>query len=290
MKRFAFAGVLGGIFATIAAILIIAFLMGCVVTVNIGYVGIKYNKFTQKLTDVLPPSFYVINPFITGIIQYPTTRRTYIMSGKVGEGDRPEEADTYWANTKSGVEVGLDSVVYFHLNEGKIKEFYTAIGARYKGGDPEDRHGYWTQILDSFVRPMIQSVINMECAKYEVMEVYGPKKNQVAADIEEHLKKKWEKEGNFFICESFSIKAVHLHDDYANAVRQKMISQEMVETKANEVKQAEFEAQRIRVINDAVKSNPAYIQLKWIEMLKDKNIPMYVVPQGSNLFINSPMK
>lgn len=284
-------GVIPMVIAAVIAIALFTLLAGSAVTVRIGYVGLRYNKFTQQLTGVLPPSFYLVNPLVTGIVQYPTTRRTYIMSGTQGEGDRPDQVDTYWANTKSGVEVGLDVVVYFHLNSDpdKIKQFYTIIGARFGGGDPEAPNSYWSQIMDSFVRPVIQNVINMECAKYDVMEVYGLKKNVVAADIEKHLKAKWASEGDFFICESFNIKAVHLHDDYAAAVRQKMISQEMVATKANEVKQAGYEAQRIRIINQAVGNSPAYIQLKWIEMLRDKNIPMYVLPQGTNLFVQPPV-
>jgi prohibitin 2 len=276
-----------------AAILILALALSTlsagVVVIDAGEVGVVFNAFTGTREVPLDPGTHVVIPYIDTVYRYSTLEQVYTMSKIKTEGEVMGD-DSLWSPTSEGLQVGLDSSTRYKVDPRKAAYVHNNFRNTY------------SQVL---IRPTIRSIARLYVSQYTVTEVYGPKRAEIQAKIEEAIRQRFEGEG--FLLLSFDIRNVNFTDDYARSIEQKQIAQQEAErmqfvlqreqqeaerkrVEARGVKdaaiiRAEGEAEALRLINEQLAKNDRLLVYRYIEKISP-NIQVMLLPSGSPFIID----
>ncbi len=224
---------------------------------------------------------------------YPVTQRNYIISKKPGEGDIGEE-DFVRAPSKDRIPADYEVAVYFKLNTDKVREFHEQIGLKYQAWTEEG----WDKMLRDSFRQQVEFALQRESRRYDVADIYanaGVLKS-IQLDVGTVLKENVSQVlGDDYFCGptfsggtcpqfTFVLKHVDIPEGVRQAFEDNRTSQIQVQTKLNEVKQREAEAEAIRKLTAALR-DPNYVLLRAVESGK---VTFWVLPQGQNNFTLSP--
>lgn len=201
--------------------------------------------------------------------------RTYTMSDKVGEGNH-KEADGVAVQTVDGTTVRVDITTRYRVEADKADVFVTE----------------WNTITQAemrLIRPTVRSALRDEASGIKTSEIYTAKgRAKLAIAAEEALNE--ELEGEALILEAVQIRNVDLPKQYDQALTDKEVAQQRIETERNRLEQARVKAERkevdaeaeaevIRITGEALNKNPEVLQLRYIEALKEGNT-IYVPSDG----------
>lgn len=278
-----------------------------------GQVGLSYGggmfESQHFQAEKYGPTSIFFNGFADHLYLYPTTQRNYIISLNPDEGDRGH-ADSISALDADGVVITYEVAIYFKLNLDKLQEFHQNIGLKYHawcdGGAVNCSDGWENMLNDSFRQQLENSLQkitrNYTTDQFLLAETITTIQTAVAGSLKENVAAVL---GDDYFCGPAYI---HADDGQADpcpdfqlvlkkptlpegivgqlqAVQESLIA---IDTKKNEVEQANLQAQAIDKLNKALssaQSADAYVLLKAIESGK---INFWVIPQGGNLTLQTP--
>ena len=274
-----------------------------------GYVGLSYGgglvEGQHFQGEKYGPTSLFFNGFGDHLFLYPATQRNYIISLNAAEGDR-NEADSITALNADGVEVQYEVAVYFKLNLDKLQEFHQNIGLKYHawcdGGAVNCSDG-WENMLNDSLRQQLENALQKVTRGYKTdaflqTDTLNTIQASVAGSLKENVNSVL---GDDYFCGPAYVQGTGACPDFElvlkkptlpgavtdrySEVQQSLIT---IQTKENEVKQAELQAEAIDKLNKALssaQSADAYVLLKAIESGK---INFWVIPQGGNLTLQTP--
>ena len=264
-------GTLGAV--ALAAIMIIGSLLRIVPP---GSVGVQV-LFGRVLTNAtLNEGLNIVNPFVD--LEIMTIRtQAYTMSIATEEGQRYGD-DAITSLTKDGLEVAMDLTVWYHLDAAEAANVFQKIGKDY---------------IEKIVRPAARTAIRNTTVKYNAVEIYSEKREEVQTDITERLRIDYQDRG--IILEKVLLRNIKLPAKVKNAIEAKLEAEQdaqkmefvlLKETKEAERKKIEAagiaEAQRIIAQSLIGERGRAYLSWKYLENLQN----LYTSP--NNTIVISP--
>jgi regulator of protease activity HflC (stomatin/prohibitin superfamily) len=262
---------LGGF--VLAGILILASLIRIVPPGSAG-VQVLFGKVLTKAT--LSEGLNIVNPFVD--LEIMTIRtQAYTMSIAKEEGQRYGD-DAISSLTKDGLEVAMDLTVWFHLMKSEAANVFQKIGADY---------------VQKIVRPASRTAIRNTSVKYNAVEIYSEKREEVQDEINKTLQVDFEQRG--IVLEKVLLRNIKLPAKVKNAIEAKLEAeqeaQKMEFVLQKEHKEAErkkieasgiSEAQRIIAQSLIGERGRAYLSWKYLENLRS----LYQSP--NNTIVISP--
>jgi regulator of protease activity HflC (stomatin/prohibitin superfamily) len=257
----------------LAAILIIASLIRIVPAGNVG-VQVLFGKVLTGST--LSEGLNVVNPFID--LEIMTVRtQAYTMSIAAEEGQRYGD-DAITSLTRDGLEIAMDLTVWYHLDGTQAAIVFQKIGKDY---------------VQKIVRPAARTAIRNTTVKYNAVEIYSEKREEVQDEINISLAVDFEERG--IILEKVLLRNIKLPLKVKNAIEAKLEAdqdaQKMEFVLLKEIKEADrkkieaggiAEAQRIIAQSLIGERGRAYLSWKYLENLKN----LYQSP--NNTIVISP--
>jgi regulator of protease activity HflC (stomatin/prohibitin superfamily) len=253
--------------------------------------------------DPIGPGVHFVTPFIETVDRFTTAKQEYTMSGSIGEG-AIQGNDAVEARTSDGQQVYVDATVRYYADPLKVVE----LRRTWQG---QDRY------ISGFVRPSTRNVIYNQTARYKVEEVYGAKRTDLQQQIEAQLREQFAAQG--LILDAFQLRNITFSPEYAQSIEQKQIAQQqseqaklLVQKSQQEADQlrakvkgeadavilratgdaeaavtrAKGDAEALRLIAEALKTNPDLLTYTYIQKLAP-NVGLIMLPasSGSNPFI-----
>lgn len=255
------ASVLGGI-------MILASLLRIVPAGSVG-VQVLFGKVLVKST--LSEGLNIVNPFIN--LEIMTVRtQAYTMSIAAEEGQRYGD-DAILSLTKDGLEIAMDLTVWFHLDAPEAAIVFQKIGKNY---------------VAKILRPAARTAIRNTTVKYNAVEIYSEKREEVQTEINKQLEKDLEERG--IVLEKVLLRNIKLPLKVKNAIEAKLEAeqdaQKMEFILLKEIKEADRKkieaggiasAQRIIAVSLIGERGRAYLSWKYLENLKN----LYTSPNNT---------
>lgn len=259
-------GVVGGF-------MIIASLLRVIPAGNVG-VQVLFGRVLTRST--LSEGLNLVNPFVTLEIMSIRTQ-AYTMSIATEEGERYGD-DAITSLTRDGLEVAMDLTVWYHLNPEVAATVYQKIGSDY---------------VAKIVRPAARTSIRNTTVKYNAVEIYSDRREEVQTEINKSLEKDFTERG--ITLEKVLLRNIQLPTKVKNAIEAKLEAeqdaQKMEFVLQKEKKEAErkkieaggiSEAQQIIAQSLIGERGRAYLSWKYLENLQN----LYTSP--NNTIVISP--
>lgn len=179
-------------------------------------------------SEALQPGLRFIIPFAEQVKTYPISRQTYTMSVAPQEGAVYGD-DSIRARTKDGQEVFVDASVIYSIDPNKVVDLHI---------DWQDRY------QDEVVRPLARGIIRDFASQYGVEEIVSSKRSEMEALITAEMEKKLGE--NELLMTDFILRDLHFSEQYAAAVEQKQIAEQLAQQAAFVVQQKKQEAEQAR--------------------------------------------
>lgn len=227
-----------GLNTFIVILLVIAILL---TTVGVSVVFLQADQYGVVISAFQPngyrikplgPGLHLIIPFLESVVPYSIARKTYTMSGTVGEG-QVQGDDSIEARTKDGQQVYIDASVIYTIDPAQLINLHIRWQGRYE---------------DNVVRPVVRAAIRDAVSQYGVEEIVSTKRTELEQTISDTIEKGLS--DNSLILSSFLLRNIRFSDQYAQAVEQKQIAEQqalqaklVVEQKKQEAEQARQVAQ-----------------------------------------------
>jgi len=178
--------------------------------------------------QALGPGLHWIVPFFENARVYSIARQTYTMSIAPDEGQQRGD-DSIEARTKDGQQVRVDGSVIYALDPAHIIDMHITWQNRYE---------------DNVVRPVARAAIREAVSQYGVEEIVTSKRvdleNAITQSIADGFK------ANNLLLSDFLLRNIAFSDEYAKAVEQKQIAQQLAQQAAYVVEQRKQEAEQAR--------------------------------------------
>jgi len=277
-----------GVLITVVGIVIAAlfFIMGAgVIEVQANEVGVVFNVLNGKLSDEpLRAGMHIIIPGIQEVTIYSIAQQEYTMAAAITEGAVRGE-DAVEALTADGQKVLLDVTVIYRISPVNANEVHLKWQDRYQNG---------------LIRPTLRALTREVLGQYDVQEIYGAKRTELATNIKEQAQSRLARDG--FEVIDVLVRNIQFSEEYINSIEQKQVAQQQaleaefrVQQREQEAEQqralargqadavkirAEGEAEALRLINEQLAQNPLLLQWRYIENLGD-NVQMIIIPSNS---------
>jgi regulator of protease activity HflC (stomatin/prohibitin superfamily) len=259
------------------------------VVIDASEVGVVFNAFSGTREEPLYPGTHFVIPYVETVYRYSTLEQVYTMSMIHEEGDVMGD-DSLWSPTSEGLQVGVDSSTRYKVDPSKAAYIHNNFRKNY---------------VEVLVRPTIRSKVRLFVSQHTVTDVYGPKRTEIQANIEQAIRERFEGEGLLLL--SFDIRNVNFTEEYARSIEQKQIAQQQAEqmqfvlqreqqeaerkrVEAKGVKdaaiiKAQGEAESLRLINEQLADNDRLLVYRYIEKLSP-NIQVMLLPSGSPFIVD----
>jgi regulator of protease activity HflC (stomatin/prohibitin superfamily) len=249
-------------------------------------------------SEPISPGIHFVTPFIESVERFATAKQEYTMSGTLTEG-AVQGNDAVEARTSDGQQVFIDATVRYYADPSKVVD----LRRTWQG---QDRY------IQGFVRPTTRNVVYNAASRYKVEEIYGIKRAELQQVIQDQLKEQFAQQG--LILDAFQLRNVTFTPEYAQSIEQKQIAQQqseqaklLVQKSQQEADQlrakvkgeadavvlratgdsqaavtrAQGDAEALRLIADALKTNPDLLTYTYIQKLAP-NVGLIMLPAGGN--------
>ena len=183
--------------------------------------GVVISALSQEgiRSEELQPGLRFVIPFAEQVVTYPISRQTYTMSVAPQEGALYGD-DSIRARTKDGQEVFVDASVIYSIDPNKVVDLHI---------DWQDRY------QDEVVRPLARGIIRDLASQYGVEEIVSTKRVEMEALVTAEMEKKLGE--NELLLTDFILRDIHFSEEYAAAVEQKQIAEQLAQQAAFVVQQ-----------------------------------------------------
>jgi regulator of protease activity HflC (stomatin/prohibitin superfamily) len=216
----------------VGIILFFAFIvfMSSFTQIDFGTVGMvtRFGRITGRIMD---PGLNWKAPFVDRVIIYRTQEIVYITEEQAGEDSFQE--GTYLdyptdTTTADGQQITVKYSVRFRIDATKITRIANEIG---------DEEALVDKVVKFHTRILARNIPK----EYEALDLYTGKIQAVQMEFEEQLRPLLAEKG--VILEAFGLRQIEFQEDYVQAIEQKQIEAENVQTEQNRAEQAKWRAQ-----------------------------------------------
>lgn len=236
-----------------------------------GTVGVVFDKSRGGvLPQTLNQGWHFRKPLVQWIQEYPVALRTYNAIG-AGEG-ADKSSNAIDLPTQEGQHIQQDISVVYNVQPDKASFVFD----KFKGAEIEDIEG-------TFIRRLVISVANNVAGTYSIMDIYGPKKQEVQRKIFESLDPEMSRWG--FNLDRVNLGAAKFPASIESSLQAKVAAQQTAETAKFKLQQAEIDkqatiaaAQGQATANELIQASltPKLVNLKAIEKW-DGKFPTYMM-------------
>lgn len=221
-------GMIGGI--VLAAILVIGAvaLIGCTVRIPAGYVGIVYDMNGGVSDEVLTQGWKLVSPtkkvttYTVGLEQ----------SGLTAEATQDSAKDeSFNIPTSDGKTVNVSLEFSYYFDSERIADTFKT----FKGQSGES-------IKTTFIKPKIKAWSQEVSANYPVADIFGDQRTAINAELDTHLKKKFDQYG--IIIDTVNFTDIRVDEETAAAIQQKVNAQQEQELARIQAETAKVQAQK----------------------------------------------
>lgn len=238
-------GLIGGIAVGVILVITLVLLGLSVKIIPAGYVGVVYNInggvsgeiLTQGWNLVAPPK--KVTTYSIGIEQ------SYLTSDK--KGDSPKD-ESFSIPTSDGKTVQVDLEFSYRFDENRIANTFVL----FKGKSGE-------QIKDTFIKPKIVAWTQEVSANYPVTDIFGDKRTEINAELDEYLKDKFDKYG--IVIDTVNFTNISVDSETAAAIQKKVNAQQELELANIEAQTAKVQANKEKEVAQ-ISADKAVIEAK----------------------------
>ena len=218
----------------------------------------------------LNPGIHLKNP-LANVVKFDTRIQEYTMSYIKQEG-KVSGDDSINTLTKEGLNVGLDITVWYHLDGDFASDIYKSIGRDYEV---------------KIIRPQIRTAIREIVAKYEAKDIYSGKREIIAVEIEDNLKKAVTAKG--IIIEKVLLRNVKLPLSLEDAIQSKLAAEQEAEKmefvllkEMQEKDRKRIEAEGIKQAQEIIAQSLTenYLHWYWLQKLNENPNVVYVATEA----------
>jgi len=252
-----------------------------------GHVGIKVNNLGSDAgvqPEALGVGYYFAGPG-TNIYEYPIYTNTYVWTQSAHEGKPINEEMTF--SDKNGLQVTADVAISYHVDQGLAPKLFTTYRADMDA------------ILATQVRPAVRDALNKVAGNMTVEEIYGPKRAELIDAAQARVQAIFATKG-LVVERLYLASPIRLPDSIMKQINLRMANEQAaLAAQANvatseaearaRIAKAEGEAKATQIEAEALRTNPAILQQKWIDKW-DGQLPTYVAGGNSNMMLNIPNK
>jgi regulator of protease activity HflC (stomatin/prohibitin superfamily) len=176
------------------------------------------------------PGLHLIIPGIESIQKYSIASQTYTMSSTNSEGTVQGD-DSIQARTKDGQQIFIDASVIYGVDPNQLVQLHIKWQNRYE---------------DMVVRPVARAAIRNAVSQFGVEEIVSTKRGEMETVIRDEIKASFAE--NYIIMTDFLLRNIRFSDEYAAAVEQKQIAEQLAQQAKFTVEQKKQEAEQARQV------------------------------------------
>lgn len=246
-----------------------------------GNVGVVIHRGGGGVDDeVLPNGIHMVNPFATGVSEYPVSMQTLVLTKDPHEGGDGSEDESITVNTVEGQPINMDVSLSYTLDPIKVPVLYQT----FRQSLDHISYGYVRQS----VRAAMQEVIGQD----SVSTLLGRDKGKMMASIQTAIQARLLRYG--FMVQQFTVNEIRPPKGIIDAINARNEAQQHAYTAQNKLQSTIIEARgdSIRAMGTANANRllaqsitPSYIEYlrvnKW-----DGHMPSVVTGSGNGLMLN----
>jgi len=180
--------------------------------------------------QALEPGLQWIVPFVESVRTYSISRQTYTMSRVTSEGEVQGD-DSIEARTSDGQQVNIDASVIYQVDPAKVVDLHIIWQGGYEAG---------------VIRPLSRSAIRDVASQYGVEQIVTSKRVEFVAEVTEQIAATLAK--NNLLLVDFLLRDIKFTEQYAEAVEQKQIAEQLAQQAQFVVEQRKQEAEQARQV------------------------------------------
>ncbi|NCC31726.1 MAG: prohibitin family protein [Chloroflexia bacterium] len=234
--------------------------------------------------QAMRPGFHLIFPFIESTIEYPAYWQTYTMASATEDADTADDTSIR-ARTSDGQEVLIDCSVIFRIDPVQAVLVHVDWQNRYR---------------DDFVRTVVRGQIRTQISQFTAEEVNSSARLELEDLLNELLREELRRKG--FILDQLVIRNVSFSTEFASAIERKQVALEdqiasqylaqrqrlLAGGRADALLiEARARAQALKVIGEALATNPELLSYYYIERLAP-NIQVMLLPADQQFILPIP--
>ena len=181
-------------------------------------------------TQALGPGLNWIVPFFENVQVYTISRQTYTMSSALGEGQVSSD-DSIQARTKDGQQVAIDASVIYAIDPTKVVDLHITWQVRYE---------------DQVVRPVARAAIRNAVSQFGIEEIVSSKRGELEQLVTDEIAQNFSDQN--LILGDFLLRNITFSEEYAKAVEQKQIAEQLAQQAKFVVEQRKQEAEQARQV------------------------------------------
>jgi regulator of protease activity HflC (stomatin/prohibitin superfamily) len=261
------------------AIIVIAFLVQALVTVQAGTVGVV--KRLGAVRQELKPGLHMIIPFIDHVVIFPTLKKTYEASDspQTSMADYPDIIIT--ALTSDGQQIRVGMTARFMIQPGKAAWILQNLGSE-------------REFVEKVVKTEIRGSGRRVPTRFAAYDLYTKKSYEAQQALFDEIAPKFGQNG--LILDEIVIRNIIFTAEYAKTLEEKQIALENITTEKNKLEQekirkeqkivaAEGDAKSIEIRQAALTKNPTIIQWEFVQKMSP-NIQWGILPDNIVPVIN----
>lgn len=221
--------------AVLFAILLLGGLImaiACIEKIPTGYVGVVYNMNGGVDGETLLQGWHLVSPTKKVTTYSIGLEQSYLTSED--QGDSPHD-ESFYIPTSDGKQVKVNLEFSYYYDASRVAETFT----RFKGQSGKD-------IKDSFIKPKIKAWTQEVSANYPVTDIFGDKRTEINADLDEYLKAKFYEYG--IIIDTVNFTNISVDAETEAAIQKKVTAQQELELANIEAQTAQVQANKDREV------------------------------------------
>lgn len=225
-------GSVGGVF--LAVILVLGLICGVICTERIpaGYAGVVYNMRGGIEDDVLGQGVHIVSP-TKKVSEYSVgIEQSYLSAEKIGDSNSDE---SFYIPTSDGKTVKVDLEFSYKFDVERLPMIFT----NFKGKDGED-------VKNDFIKPKIKAWTQEVSAEYPVTDIFGDKRTEINAQLDEYLRAKFDEYG--IIIDTVNFANISVDAETEAAIQKKVTAQQELELAQIESQTAKIQAEKERQV------------------------------------------
>lgn len=210
------------IFATIICAII------CLSKIPAGYVGVVYNMNGGVDGEILSQGWHVVAPTKKVTTYSIGLEQSYLVSDKKGDSDKDE---SFKCPTSDGKSVTVELEFSYRFDESRVADTFVT----FKGKNGET-------IKDTFIKPKVSAWTQEITALYPVTDIFGDKRTEINAHLDEYLKQKFDQYG--ILIDTVNFTNIDVDPETAAAIQKKVNAQQELELANIEAQTAQVQANK----------------------------------------------